>query len=628
MCGIAGFWADIAPGAIEAATARMTAAMVHRGPDDDGVEILPVGHELLALGARRLAIQDPSFAGHQPMHDAQTGNWLVFNGEIYNFRELRSELDARGVRCLSGTDTEVLLRAYAVWGLQCVHRLRGMFAFALWDARARRLILCRDPLGVKPLYYARVGGGLLFASEVRALLRSGHIPQRLSHAGVASYLALGAVAEPQTIVEGIECLPAGHYAVWQGGELSIRSHWSLEDCYRRAPLPSSDRGEIIRLVRCAFTESVRRRLISDAPVGIFLSGGLDSSSITAVAAQQTQDPLRTVSVVFAEHAFSEKRYVDLLRERYPTLHVEYCLSDTELMSLLSEGLGAMDQPTFDGLNTYAIARQARRAGLNVVLSGLGGDELFGGYPSFHRVPALRLTRRCIPSILRGPAAQAVLIAGRQNDRARKLARWVAADHSTDGAPEALLRELFAPGDRRRLTPTLAAPGRNGRFCADRLGGDDTFNAVSYFEMSHYLRNVLLRDTDAMGMAHSVEVRAPFLDRDLVELVAALPGGVKRAGGGVKPLLAQAMTGELPDAILTRRKMGFSLPFDRWLRGPLGRSLEDTLLDTRLGGEVAEVLNPDAVREVLDRFRAGSASWVRVWSLYVLKQWGAQHLECP
>jgi asparagine synthase (glutamine-hydrolysing) len=628
MCGIAGFWADIAPGAIEAATARMTAAMVHRGPDDDGVEILPVRHELLALGARRLAIQDPSFAGHQPMHDAQTGNWLVFNGEIYNFRELRSELDTRGVRFVSGTDTEVLLRAYGVWGLECVHRLRGMFAFALWDARARRLILCRDPLGVKPLYYARVGGGLLFASEVRALLRSGHIPQRLSHAGVASYLALGAVAEPQTIVEGIECLPAGHYAVWQGSELSIRRHWSLEDCYRRAPLPSSDRGEITRLVRCALAESVRRRLISDAPVGIFLSGGLDSSTITAVAAQQTQDPLRTVSVVFAEHAFSEKRYVDLLRERYPTLHVEYCLSDTELMSLLSEGLGAMDQPTFDGLNTYAIARQARRAGLNVVLSGLGGDELFGGYPSFHRVPALRLTRRCIPSILRGPAAQAVLIAGRQNDRARKLARWVAADHSTDGAPEALLRELFAPGDRHRLTPTLAAPGRNGRFCADRLGGDDIFNAVSYFEMSHYLRNVLLRDTDAMGMAHSVEVRAPFLDRDLVELVAALPGAVKRAGGGVKPLLAQAMTGELPDAILTRRKMGFSLPFDRWLRGPLGRSLEDTLLDTRLGGEVAEVLNPDAVREVLDRFRAGSASWVRVWSLYVLKQWGAQHLECP
>src|SRR5580704_3256217 len=239
MCGIAGFWADIAPGAIEAATARMTAAMVHRGPDDDGVEILPVGHELLALGARRLAIQDPSFAGHQPMHDSQTGNWLVFNGEIYNFRELRSELDTRGVRFVSGTDTEVLLRAYGVWGLECVHRLRGMFAFALWDARARRLILCRDPLGVKPLYYARVGGGLLFASEVRALLRSGHIPQRLSHAGVASYLALGAVAEPQTIVEGIECLPAGHYAVWQGSELSIRSHWSLEDCYRRAPLPSS-----------------------------------------------------------------------------------------------------------------------------------------------------------------------------------------------------------------------------------------------------------------------------------------------------------------------------------------------------------------------------------------------------
>jgi asparagine synthase (glutamine-hydrolysing) len=503
-----------------------------------------------------------------------------------------------------------------------------MFAFALWDAAARRLLLCRDPLGVKPLYYARVGGGLLFASELRALLRSGRVPPRLSHAGVVSYLALGAVEEPLTIVQGIECLPAGHYAVWREGRLSIHRHWSLEDSYRRASVPSSDGREITQRVRAALTTSIGRRLISDVPVGIFLSWGLDSSSISALAAQQSQHPLRTVSVVFAEHAFSEKRYVDLLRQRYPSLHVEYCMSDTDLISLLPDGLGAMDQPTFDGINTYTIARQARMSGLNVVLSGIGGDELFGGYRSFHRVPVLHLARQWIPSILRRPAARAALIAGRQNDQARKLARWVAADNGTVGAPEALLRELFAPVDRRRLTPTLVPAAANGRFQPDRLGGDDLFNAVSYFEMSHYLRNVLLRDTDAMGMAHSVEVRDPFLDQDLVELVAALPGWVKREGRGVKPLLSAAVRDDLPRAILQRPKMGFSFPFARWLRGPLGRSLEETLLDARLGGEVADVLDPEAVRGVLDRFRAGSGSWVRVWSLYVLKQWGEHHLGCP
>lgn len=627
MCGIAGFSAGIALEAVEAATARMTAAMVHRGPDDGGVEVLRVDGGYLGLGARRLAIQDASPAGHQPMHDAQTGNWLVFNGEIYNFRELRSELTARGFRFHSGTDTEVLLRAYGAWGLESIHRLRGMFAFALWDARARRLVLCRDPMGVKPLYYSRVGGGLLFASELRALLRSGRVPQRLSHAGLLSYLALGAVQEPLTIVQGIECLPAGHCAVWEGGRLSLWRHWSLEDCFRRAQSSSLDRCQATERVQAALTESVRRRLISDVPVGIFLSGGLDSSSITALAAKQSDSPLRTVSVVFSEHAFSEKRYVDLVRRRYPSVHTEFCLSDTDLIDLLPAGVAAMDQPTFDGINTYVIAHQARRAGLKVVLSGLGGDELFGGYPSFHRVPALELTRRWLPSILRRPTARAALIAGRQNDQARKLARWVAVD-GVEGGAEALFRELFAPVDRQRLTTVPAPPATNGHHAAYRLGGDDLFNAVSYFEMSHYLRNVLLRDTDSMGMAHSVEVRDPFLDQDLVELVAALPGRVKREGGGVKPLLSQAMRADLPEAILMRRKMGFSFPFARWLRGPLGESLERTLLDPRLGGEVAEVLNPVAVREVLDRFRAGCASWVRVWSLYVLKQWGEQHLECP
>jgi asparagine synthase (glutamine-hydrolysing) len=603
----------------------MTAAMTHRGPDDHGIEIVPARDGLLGLGARRLAIQDLSLNGHQPMQDAETGNWLVFNGEIYNFRQLRCELQGRGISFRSQTDTEVLLRAYGVWGLESLHRLRGMFAFALWDARARRLILARDPMGVKPLYYAQTSGALLCASEVRALLRSGPVPRRLSHQGLRSYLALGAVQEPLTIVDGVRCLPAGHYAIHEGDELRLCRYWSLEDCYRSQPARPPDRQEAVQRVRTALSDAVARRLISDVPVGVFLSGGLDSSAITAIATGQSQQPLHTVSVVFAEHAFSEKEYVDLVRQRYATTHAEYWLCDTELIEILPEGLGAMDQPTFDGINTYVIARQARRAGLQVVLSGIGGDELFGGYPSFHRAPLLNLTRRWVPAMVRRPAAQAVLVAGRDSDQARKLARWVSAGDSADAAPETLLRELFAAGDRLSLLTEPPPPAQNGCHRPHHLASADTFNAVSYFEMSHYLRNVLLRDTDAMSMAHSVEVRDPFLDQDLVELVAAFPGDLKRAGGGVKPLLSEAMGDDLPVAIRRRRKMGFSLPFARWLRGPLGEALDETLLDAGLGGEVAAALNPTAVSEVLERFRAGSGSWVRVWSLYVLKCWGERYL---
>jgi asparagine synthase (glutamine-hydrolysing) len=625
MCGIAVFWARSGPAEVEATVSRMTAAMTHRGPDDHGIEIVPARDGLLGLGARRLAIQDLSLNGHQPMQDAETGNWLVFNGEIYNFRQLRCELQGRGISFRSQTDTEVLLRAYGVWGLESLHRLRGMFAFALWDARARRLILARDPMGVKPLYYAETSGALLCASEVRALLRSGPVPRRLSHRGLRSYLALGAVQEPLTIVDGVRCLPAGHYAIHDGDELRLYRYWSLEECYRARPARPPDRQEAARLVRTALSDAVARRLISDVPVGVFLSGGLDSSAITAIATGQSRQPLHTVSVVFAEHAFSEKEYVDLVRQRYATTHAEYWLCDSELIEILPEALGAMDQPTFDGINTYVIARQARRAGLHVVLSGVGGDELFGGYPSFHRVPLLHRTRRWVPAIARRPAAQAVLVAGRDSDQARKLARWVSADESVDAGPEVLLRELFPTGDRLRLLTEPYPTTRNGCERPHRLMSGDTFNSVSYFEMSHYLRNVLLRDTDAMSMAHSVEVRDPFLDQDLVELVAGYPGDLKRAGDGVKPLLSEAMADDLPVAIRRRRKMGFSLPFARWLRGPLGEALDETLLDARIGGEVAAALNPAAVREVLERFRAGSGSWVRVWSLYVLKCWGERYL---
>ncbi len=623
MCGIAGIWTSSSKEPLRPAAETMTAAMIHRGPDDGGLEIFSAGGGWLALGARRLAIQDISQAGHQPMYDSETGNWVVYNGEIYNFPALRVELEKRGVRFQSRTDTEVLLRGYAVWGARAIPRLRGMFAFALWDAVEKQLILCRDPMGVKPLYYAEIASTFLFASEVRALMASGLVPRQLCHQGLLDYLALGAVQDPHTMFEGVRALPAGHYAVWKEQKLGLHQYWSLRQCFQSSPEALPEPREIVDRVHATLATAVGLRLISDAPIGTFLSGGLDSSTVTALAAQQSTQPIRTVSVLFPEQAFSEQRYVEQVRRRYGTEHTEIRLSHQDFARLLPHAIQAMDQPTFDGVNTYVVSGQARNAGLKVALSGVGGDELFGGYSSFTRVPRLRMIRRWLPAPLRKPASAIICRLGRDTDRARKLSRWLEAGPGLDGNAEILCRELFGPIDRQRLAPGLPIfPIANGARDDELLDLDD-FNAISFFELSYYLRNVLLRDTDVMGMAHGLEVREPLLDQHLVQLLAALPGRLKQNGGGHKALLVEAMRDALPQEILHRSKMGFTFPFARWLRGPLRKSLEETLLDPALGGPVAEVLDAAALRSVWERFLAGSASWVRPWSLYVAKIWGAQ-----
>lgn len=622
MCGIAGIWAADHGRALGQAVNRMTMAMYHRGPDDGGMETIETQSGCLVLGARRLAIQDLSKAGHQPMQDPETGNWLVFNGEVYNFRALREDLKAVGVRFRSGTDTEVLLGAYRLWGLEAIGRLRGMFAFALWDAHRQRLLLARDPVGVKPLYYAELDNGFAFASEVRALLASGLMPRRLSREGLLSYLALGAVQEPHTMVESVRALPSAHLGLRSNGQFELRQYWSLRQCFEPNGRVAKDVDGVAGEIRSTLASAVSLRLISDAPVGVFLSGGLDSSTITALAAQQSAQPIRTVSVVLEERAFSEESFIDLVTQRYGTQHTEIRLTHQGFAYLLPDAIAAMDQPTFDGVNTYVVSQQARKAGLTVVLSGIGGDELFGGYPSFGRAPGLKAMRQWIPSRLRRPLAALVRSAAGDTDRARKLSRWVRADGDLDGHGASLARELFGPTDRQRLAKE-GSPAHLLEEMNEELTGLDDFNSISYFELSHYLRNVLLRDTDVMGMAHSLELREPLLDQHLIELVASLPGPIKQSGPGPKPLLVRAMREDLPPQILHRTKMGFTFPFAEWLRRTLRHSVEETLLDPGLGGLVGQALDSTAVKHVWQRFLAGSSSWVRPWSLYVLKQWAAR-----
>jgi asparagine synthase (glutamine-hydrolysing) len=620
MCGIGGIaWTGATRDNVRHPLAAMEKAMVHRGPDDGGTDVVRARWGTVGLCARRLAIQDLSSRGHQPMASRRSGSRICLNGEIYNCPKLRAELAVLGHRFQGHSDTEVVLAAYDQWGPQCFRRLRGMFAVAIWDEPGRRLVLARDRLGIKPLYYADRQAELLFASEIGALLASGLVPPSLSPVGVASYLAVGAVEEPDTIVGGVRALPPGHYGTWDGDRLRPVAYWSLAD--RFAEPVDRPRHEAVERVRSALEDAVRCHLVSDVPLGVFLSGGIDSSSLVGLVAR-VADPPQTVSVVVPQQRYSEDRYIRLVAERFATKHTQIVLDEAEVLAQVPAALSAMDQPTFDGVNTFIVSGQAaRQAGLTVALAGVGGDELFAGYDTFRIAPGLDQLRRLVPGSTRPLASAIARRALRDTDRGRKLARWLAAREPGLSAVR-LRRELFSPDAvtslvRDRQPPPVEEP--------PAPSGDHT-NRVSYLELNHYLRNVLLRDTDVMSMAHSLEVRVPFLDHELVELVAGLPGALKTQGSAPKPLLVEAVADLLPADVAQRPKMGFTLPFTVWLRGVLRDRVESALLDPGFGGPVGDLLDHATVREVWYRFLDGKAEWIRPWSLYAIKVWGETKLR--
>ena len=401
MCGIAGIIAPaerLSHGAVE----KMVSRQRHRGPDDYGIETIAAGAGVCMLGSCRLAIIDLSPAGHMPMADHETGNWLVYNGEIYNFRDLRQELENSGERFYSGTDTEVILKAYRHWGSDCVQRFRGMFAFALWDHARQELFLVRDRLGKKPLYYYQnaATGIFLFASEVRALLASGLVERHLNPSALGAFLFNGFVVSPQTMIKDLRSLLPGYCmrVGCQGNIITMRRYWSLPTEDKIAPPNPQWQEEI----RAELAQAVKLRLVSDVPLGAFLSGGLDSSAIVALMAQSAGE-VRTFSITFDESAYDESPFSRWVAHRFGTVHSEIRLDKESFQSQWQDALLAMDQPTFDGINTYCVARAAKESGLTVALSGLGADELFGGYPFFRSIPWLfrmGLVTNALPQVLR------------------------------------------------------------------------------------------------------------------------------------------------------------------------------------------------------------------------------------
>jgi asparagine synthase (glutamine-hydrolysing) len=639
MCGICGIVGMENAEKSAESVRRMTAAMTHRGPDEDGFLISPHAAPRVAFGMRRLSIIDlPS--GHQPVFNEEGNVVVVYNGEIYNFRQLRAELESTGHQFKTHSDTEVIVHGYEEWGEACIERFRGMFAIALLDMRkgafgAPKVLLARDRLGIKPLYYTVVDDTLFFASEVRALLAGGCVPRSISPVALDSYLLFGSVCEPMTLVENVFSIPPGHRvtisAVGPVQRVEPEPYWSYGDsAAHKRKFDSVTLEAAASELRPLLEDSVSRHLIADVPLGIFLSSGLDSTAIVALASA-AQPNLHTFTVVFPEQEFSEAEPARATAKRFGTRHEELMLNGDEMLEHIEDAVNSLDQPSMDGINTYFVSWAARRAGLKVALSGLGGDEVFGGYSTFSSGPrAARLAAfsRKLPRAVRGATARAVGRVGGHGDARRKLAAlW----RNSEALPHPYFftRALFTPDHvsalrGKALSSEEDVPWRNWLAETARQAAEfDTFGAISCLEARSYMVNTLLRDTDSVSMTHSLEVRVPLLDHVLVEFAARLPAEAKQRRGVNKALLVESLRKLLPEEITRQPKRTFTLPWEHWLRGPLGGRVHGGF--ARLSPALAPHIDADAVQSVWLAFEACKTNWSRPWNLYVLNQWCRKHL---
>ena len=623
----------------------MAATMQYRGPDGEGFLANDPRAPGLALAMRRLSIIDLP-GGQQPIWNEARDVAVVFNGELYNYRELRERLTRLGHRFSTQSDTEVLVHGWEEWGEECLSELRGMFAFAIADFRKHYtsgpvLFLARDPLGIKPLYYTQTGVGFAFASEVSALMASGITPKQISQDALTSFLLFGSVSEPVTMYEGVFSLPPGHRVL-----LYIPDRRRLPRPHpwwdpRRSPAAKDTRrpqnfAAAASALRPLLEDSVRAHLIADVPVGLFLSSGLDSSAIAALAAREHAG-IQSFTLAFPGTPFDESALTQIVAERCGTQHTEIPLAGDAIPARLDEALAALDQPTMDGINTYFVSWAARQMGLKVALSGLGGDELFAGYSTFADTPKLaRLTgvAQFVPATLRDAASgvlRSLFASGRTPDAAMKAsAAWRNPQRLPH--PYFFSRTLFPPGEIEKLIDprfrpsALAADGYTLeptwlgwlQLAADEARHLEPIAAISWLEMRTYMASTLLRDTDSVSMARSLEVRVPLLDTPLVEFVTALPDSARQKRGAQKALLVEALGNLLPAEISSQKKRTFTLPWEQWLRGPLKSCMDESFAS--IAPLLAALLKPEGVQSVWRTFLNGRTSWSRPWALFVLNEW--------
>jgi asparagine synthase (glutamine-hydrolysing) len=612
MCGIMGILSDGRPEETRAAVHAMMAASGHRGPDGCGSMEIALGDFSLVLGHTRLSIIDLSDGSRQPMRDAESDSWLAFNGEIYNFRQLRGELETLGVKFATSGDSEVLLKALVQWGERALQRIEGMFAFAFWDGRSATLLLARDRVGMKPLYYWAGQAGFGFASEVKVLERAGISALNVDQDAVDSFLAYGAVIGPNTIFTEIQELEPGHLLrVNARGDVDESEYWSLRNCLAASePAEVQNFDEAVSYIRERLESAVDSHLVSDVPVGIFLSGGVDSSLLALLASRFAKNPITLLTVAFPEQEFSELPYARQIARRLPHHHEVVTLAAAQLRELLPLALGAMDQPTLDGINTFVISRVGSALGLKVLLTGIGGDELFGGYTTFTKVPrllkygvGLRPAARLLAKLKTANPIQWQKMAdtGRLQDLGeayllQRSIRW---------------RQGNSAGWSRRIKESLHKD-------IEPLTND--FQKVGALELQFYLRNQLLRDADVFSMANSVELRVPFLDTQLMEAALETSPEYHFEGGRGKRITRRILGEMAGGEFSQRRKMGFTFPWQQWL----GRELKETISCTLRDKQLYEPLSLDPMygKRLLDGLERGDRlqSWSEVWSLFVLLNW--------
>jgi asparagine synthase (glutamine-hydrolysing) len=625
MCGIAGFVSvDGLDEHAESRAIRMRDIITHRGPDEAGLHL----DRFAALAHRRLSIVDLS-TGQQPTSNEDGSVWIIFNGEIYNHADIRRELEARGHVYRSKSDTETIVHAYEEWGDGCVHRLRGMFAFAIWDAPKRRLLLVRDRLGIKPVYWARVGDTLLFGSEIKAILASDLITARTNHDVLPELLSTRYTSGSDTLFLGIHKLLPGHRLVFENGNVVIDQYWDVpcRDGYQPSAI---SRREAVGRFRDLLEESVRLRLMADVPLGMFLSGGIDSSAIAAIMARMIDRPLQTFSVAFKERAFNELEYArEVARAIHADAH-EIVIDDRDFFGALPKLVWHEDEPIAhtSSVPLYFVSALARQH-VTVVLTGEGSDELLAGYGKYLRLAlnwrAGTVYEKLVPQAVRASIANAIVpnLPGSVGRIAKRT--FLAMDRS----PESMFFDnfaairladqwsLLAPGLRDAATRAQAYGPSRAYF--ERPNGRSTLlDRLLYADIKTYLVELLMKQ-DQMSMATSIESRVPFLDHKLVEFAALLPDQLKLKGFTTKRVLREAMKGLIPESILNRPKMGFPVPFAAWTRGSWNAVARDVLLDSR--SRDRGIIDPAAVDQLLrDHADGRTNGGDRIWSLLNLELW--------
>ena len=623
MCGINGILGLSNTEIAKRKVIAMNNSLKHRGPDDDGIYF----NDEIALGHRRLSIIDLSVDGHQPMKSFDGRFQIVYNGELYNFKELKFELQ----RVISGsnqqaylfqtnTDTEVIIASYARWGVDCVNHFNGMFAFAIWDNFTKELFIVRDRLGIKPLYYCLTEGVLTFSSEIRSLLASQMLPRKLDESSLIDYLRFQTVHAPNTIIKGIKMLMPGHYIKANNKLVTIHSYWDLTNTINYSSKGKSYK-EVCTDVNNLLTKAVERRLIADVPFGAFLSGGIDSSAIVGLMSKVSSKTIKTFTVTFDESEYSEAKYAQQMATKYDTEHHEIKLQPTDFIGQLPNALKAMDHPSGDGPNTYIVSKATKEAGITMALTGLGGDELFAGYDVFKR--SLEINNKkwmnAIPVSLRS-AGGTILNAMKPGVSSEKIYELLKQNKINFNSFYPLSRQVIMDNQLYKIINKKELPANKVKEIIEQTqlaSSNHQLSIVSIAEISTYMQNVLLGDADQMSMAHSLEIRVPFIDYTLVEYVLGIPDKYKNPITP-KKLLVDSLGDLLPPEIVNRPKMGFTFPWKQWMKNELKTFCHDKMYSL----SKRNLFNEQAILTLWNDFITDHprATWSRIWYLVILENW--------